>query len=167
MICLPAKRRARPPPSMFLFRSGRPRCGVGRSDKRPAHKSAAEDRRLPSRTVGPRYQFIFLLALARFSPVFPEVGTNARASRERLIRNFLYSLSISANRFCENSARSILLTTTINCLIPSRRSKYAWRRLCSRTPSFAAITRTAASARDAPVIMFFKNSLWPGASMMT
>src|SRR5947207_10600753 len=28
------------------------------------------------------------------------------------------------------------------------------------------MTRTAASARDAPVIMFFKNSLWPGASMM-
>jgi hypothetical protein len=30
----------------------------------------------------------------------------------------------------------------------------------------ASITSTAASARAAPEIMFFRNSMWPGASMM-
>jgi len=38
---------------------------------------------------------------------------------------------------------------------------------CSRAPSPASITRRAASALEAPVTMFFRNSVWPGASMIT
>ena len=34
-------------------------------------------------------------------------------------------------------------------------------------PSPASITRSAASALEAPVTMFFRNSVWPGASMIT
>ena len=43
---------------------------------------------------------------------------------------------------------------------------YPCRRLFSCTPSLASMTSRAASAREAPVIMFLRNSMCPGASMM-
>ena len=36
----------------------------------------------------------------------------------------------------------------------------------SQSPRAASITMSAASAREAPVTMFLRNSMWPGASMM-
>ena len=48
--------------------------------------------------------------------------------------------------------------------MPSSDTMYPWRREFSCTPSAASITSSAASARAAPVIMFFRNSMWPGAS---
>ena len=50
--------------------------------------------------------------------------------------------------------------------MPSMERKYPWRRVFSSTPRAASITMSAASAREAPVTMFLRNSMWPGASMM-
>ena len=50
--------------------------------------------------------------------------------------------------------------------MPSMLSMWQWRRLCSWMPSSAAISSSAASALAAPVTIFLRNSLWPGASMI-
>ena len=98
-------------------------------DKHPERRSAAEDRhrslafpghRAPRERLAAQYHFIFILARATFSPCFAAAGITARASSARSTRNFRYSLSISRNRFSEKSTRSILFTTTIICLMPSR-----------------------------------------------
>ena len=55
-----------------------------------------------------------------------------------------------------------------DCLAnPKQTQQLAVTPACSRAPSSAAITMTAASALAAPVIIFLRNSSWPGASMMT
>ena len=59
-----------------------------------------------------------------------------------------------------------MFTSTAIWRMPSIWSIVPCRREFSQMPSAASITSRAASAREAPEIMFLRNSMCPGASMM-
>ncbi len=120
-----------------------------------------------SSTVGPEYHGVSAPRVTRLTPSRPDTGRNAAAVTCRRVRNVVISAVMALKALSDQSTRSILLTSTATFFTPSIDSMVAWRREFSCTPSRASMTSSAASARAAPVIMFFRNSTWPGASMMT
>ena len=64
------------------------------------------------------------------------------------------------------STRSILLTHSTRCGMPSSDARKAWRRDCSSTPLRASTRISARSAVDAPVTMLRVYWMWPGVSAM-
>ena len=63
------------------------------------------------------------------SPSSAERGIQFTSGIPNGSTNFLYSATISLNRSSEKSTRSILLTASTTCLIPSKDTRNVWRRV--------------------------------------
>ena len=92
-----------------------------------------------------------------------EIGTKAARLQADLFRNRVYSV-VTLVEDLLRVADEVHLVDGDDDLLDAEQAAADNRGAgyCSRTPSLAAISSTAASALAAPVIMFLRNSLWPG-----
>ena len=108
----------------------------------------------------PLYHGILSDIVATLSPVHADRGTNGISAGliPTVFRSFPTSALIALNFSSLNSTSSILFIAIINCFTPRVFIKKTCSLVCGITPSFVPITRIAASAWDAPVIMFLTKS---------
>ena len=117
--------------------------------------------------MGPSYHSVCGERSTTLSPSSAEIGMYASfALPPSFAAKPANSTTSSSKRACEHSTRSILLTATTRCGIPSSALMNAWRLDCSSTPLRASSRITARSAVEAPVTMLRVYCWWPGQSAM-
>ena len=71
--------------------------------------------------LGPSYQGVSALgAVVMLSPLNPEIGIAVNVSMPMLAANARYSATIASKTDCSYQTRSILLTASTTCRMPSR-----------------------------------------------
>ena len=114
----------------------------------------------------------------RLSPTQPETGTTCTGLaslstlKPALPSRRTHAALTSSKRASSYRAASILFTATTTCRTPSTKASSACSRAmpspetaASNAPAAAGTTSSAASACEAPRIMFLTKSRWPGASI--
>ena len=131
---------------------GRRRCGRARGGRAAAAPGTRASSRERSTTL---------------SPSSAEIGMKVTSGISRRAAKRVELLDDLRRRPPRsNSTRSILLTHTTTCGIPSSELMNAWRLDCATTPLRASTSTIARSAVEAPVTMLRVYCSWPGVSAM-
>ena len=117
-------------------------------------------------SVGPSYHGVRSDFSTTLSPLSADSGMHCMSGMPRGLTKSMYSATMPSNVCLAKPTRSILLTASTTCFMPSSDTRNVWRRVCVITPLRASTSMTASDAVEPPVIMLRVYCSCPGVSAM-